>query len=700
MTRQNILVWAVVMALLAAAGSAHAQTGRMIDPGTPTTASQGDDKTFSAGFSGLYWPENWDEARWYVDGTHEYTETMGGQSDTTTFEYVFWTPGTHEVRVRAKWNMLGVPVWFGDLVWTVYVSSSVPSASRDSPGSPVKVYEGDTQAFTVRATDPGGDLKGAQWFLDGSPLADDVLSGGSDASTWSHTFDTSGTHEVKARVYDVHHLYSSFVYWAVNVTHLHTLTLSSTAGGSVTDPGEGSFDYDEGTEVALTATAEDGYHFTHWSGSLFAVSNPLICMMDNDCDVTANFAADAPAEPRTLTVSSTAGGCVLAPGEGRFAYDPGSVVRLQAKADAGCQFVGWSGSAVDAGLVADPNASRTTVTLDRDGTVRAHFVCAVAALYVDDDAPGDPGPGDAAVSDPNEDGTPEHPFDRIQEGIDGAGAGASVIVRAGTYFENIDLLGKDILLTSFDPDSADGGSYPVIDGAGAGPVVSFTKGEGPDCVVMGFVITRGQGEPAGGIYCAGSSPTIINCLVVGNRSLSPNGGAVSCVDSNAVFFNCTMAGNYGGESGAGLYTADSHVVVVNSILWANLPNEVRAAGGAEPNLAYCDVAGGWAGAGNLEADPLFAAPGHWADAENPEVVIAPSEAEAVWIDGDYHLRSERGRYVPAYGLWTFDAVTSPCIDAGDPVGEPSAEQMPNGGRINLGAYGGTQQASLSPAANE
>jgi hypothetical protein len=34
--------------------------------------------------------------------------------------------------------------------------------------------------------------------------------------------------------------------------------------------------------------------------------------------------------------------------------------------------------------------------------------------YVDDDAPGDPGPGDPTISDLNEDGSAEHPFDAIQ----------------------------------------------------------------------------------------------------------------------------------------------------------------------------------------------------------------------------------------------------------------------------------------------
>jgi hypothetical protein len=42
-----------------------------------------------------------------------------------------------------------------------------------------------------------------------------------------------------------------------------------------------------------------------------------------------------------------------------------------------------------------------------------------------------------------------------------------------------------------------------------------------------------------------------------------------------------------------------------------------------------------------------------------------------------------------------DWVTSPCINAGDPFSDYSREPAPNGGRINIGAYGGTEEAACS-----
>ena len=76
-----------------------------------------------------------------------------------------------------------------------------------------------------------------------------------------------------------------------------------------------------------------------------------------------------------------------------------------------------------------------------------------------------------------------------------------------------------------------------------------------------------------------------------------------------------------------------------------------------------------------------------------ELILDPLFADPA--NGDYHLLSRRGRYWPQHDVWVLDKVTSPCVDGGDPAVDPSGEPMPNGGRIDMGAYGGTPFASMS-----
>jgi hypothetical protein len=107
-------------------------------------------------------------------------------------------------------------------------------------------------------------------------------------------------------------------------------------------------------------------------------------------------------------------------------------------------------------------------------------------------------------------------------------------------------------------------------------------------------------------------------------------------------------------------------------------------------VTYSNVEGGYAGDGNMELDPCFVAPGHWDTGGT-----ANDQEDDVWVMGDYHLRSQAGHWDQETASWICDDVTSPCIDAGDPNGPLGSEPFPNGGYVNLGAYGGTAEASRS-----
>jgi len=109
-------------------------------------------------------------------------------------------------------------------------------------------------------------------------------------------------------------------------------------------------------------------------------------------------------------------------------------------------------------------------------------------------------------------------------------------------------------------------------------------------------------------------------------------------------------------------------------------------------ITYSNVQGGFTGEGNIDADPLFAVLGYFDPNGTPEDI-----SDDYWIDGDYHLKSQAGRYDPNTQTWIVDDVNSPCIDAGDPNSPVAFESYPNGYIINMGAYGGTAEASKSPS---
>ena len=151
----------------------------------------------------------------------------------------------------------------------------------------------------------------------------------------------------------------------------YDLTISSTAGGSVTTPGEGTFYYGEDAVVDLVAEADEGYRFEAWTGNVSTIADVNAAAtnitMNSDYEITANFIAQY-----DLTIDSTVGGNVTTPGEGLFPdYDAGTVVDLVATPDAGYRFVNWTG---DVGAIADVNAAATNITMNGDYEITANFI--------------------------------------------------------------------------------------------------------------------------------------------------------------------------------------------------------------------------------------------------------------------------------------------------------------------------------------
>ncbi|MHC4557075.1 MAG: hypothetical protein ACYS80_07190 [Planctomycetota bacterium] len=111
-------------------------------------------------------------------------------------------------------------------------------------------------------------------------------------------------------------------------------------------------------------------------------------------------------------------------------------------------------------------------------------------------------------------------YPTIQQAIQASNNGDTVIVNPGTYLEHINFRGKNIVVTSTDPDDPEVVAATIIDGGGQGSVVKFENGETSEAVLTGFTITGGYGTAVaeianyvfwgGGIFCNGSSPTTIS----------------------------------------------------------------------------------------------------------------------------------------------------------------------------------------------
>jgi len=212
-------------------------------------------------------------------------------------------------------------------------------------------------------------------------------------------------------------------------------------------------------------------------------------------------------------------------------------------------------------------------------------------------------------------------------------------------------------------------------------------------LISNCIFNSNKAEQGGGVFCHSSHAISIPDSIIGCSST--DGRIISSSDSFSKFshkiINSTFTDNTATSEGGGIYCGElTRVLVSNCIFWADhafegseiamFPTALRSV----LSISYSDVKGGemeahnpsggliW-GDGNIDADPCFA---------NPNA-------------GDFYLKSQADRWYPSVADWTIDDATSPCIDAGDPMSPIGLEPFPNGGRANMGAYGGTAEASKS-----
>jgi len=291
----------------------------------------------------------------------------------------------------------------------------------------------------------------------------------------------------------------------------------------------------------------------------------------------------------------------------------------------------------------------------------------------------------------------------IQKALFLSRSGETIVLSESTYYENIYLGGRNIILTSTDPNDPTVVAATVINGdtdansqTPNGRVVTFVGTEDANCQLRGLTITGGRVSNVyghGGGISSGKilypiwlvpHASIINCIISSNAAYY--GGVLYRCDG--LITNCTISGNSASKKGGAFYGC--HGQISNCIIWDNSAPAFYAS--ATPT--YSCVQGGSSGLGCISSDPCFVEPGHW-------------DGNGVWIDGDYHLKSQGWYWHAGRKVWTWDEeVTSRCIDAGNP-GSPLGEELltipedPDNDwgenlRINMGAYGGTAEASMPP----
>ncbi len=279
-----------------------------------------------------------DAATWTVY-YHTGLANAGGGPVSRTDATFYWGSNTYNSRIEDF-------TYSEDVTYTL-ITDSTAGGSVTDPGEGTFTYDEGTVVDLV--ADPDIDYYFVEWTGDTADIADTTAA--------TTTITMNGDYTITAN-------------FDTDVTY--DLTIGSTAGGSVTIPGEGTFTYDSGTTVNLEALADVNYYFVEWTGDIATIDNPnsrtTTIAMNGDYSITANFEEIVTFE---LMIDSTAGGSVIDPGEGTFTYDAGTVVNLEAVAEVDYSFTEWTG---DIGTIVDPNSATTTIEMNNNYSITANFV--------------------------------------------------------------------------------------------------------------------------------------------------------------------------------------------------------------------------------------------------------------------------------------------------------------------------------------
>jgi len=169
-------------------------------------------------------------------------------------------------------------------------------------------------------------------------------------------------------------------------------------------------------------------------------------------------------------------------------------------------------------------------------------------------------------------------------------------------------------------------------------------------------------------------------------------------DLNITIRSCVVWSNNGGGI---INSSEGAFSVFNSILHSTRVGEyviatrIPSSFNGQYNMYWYGTSGGRLALDNGK-NIFFQNLRSWQRASGSDTYSMVIEPEFVSpATGDFHLRSQQGRYFPTADIFVQDASTSWAIDTADPLAAFNQETSPNGSRLNLGLYGNTTQASKS-----
>lgn len=308
-------------------------------------------------------------------------------------------------------------------------------------------------------------------------------------------------------------------------------------GKGISNLTQGQHFFEPNALVEISVKPDSGWYFSHWDGTdgdkIIVVDKlwgEYQIAMSKDQEIIAVFKEIN--NPVNLQIDIEGNGnCSLA----NTQFPQGAIAKIVVTAADKSAFDQWSGKhAADVEEI-DVLRGEYRIVMDADKDLTAIFRDLTKKVPQD--------------------------YKTIQAAIDDAADGDTVIVEVGTYYENINFNGKNITLTSTNPEDEEIIKTTIIDGNNEGRVVVFENEETSEAKLTGFTIQNGNAPGnsyGGGIYIDNAAPIILNNYIIENTAGRGAGICVTNQGAPLIQSNLIAANN----DGCGLLIINQSIVDV------------------------------------------------------------------------------------------------------------------------------------------